>query len=366
GSGVEVTDAMNGALRFRSAYALVCSAVLLAVSAGGVRAASAVVTRVSAVETAQGVELSVVASAPIRYELRQVQSNWIVIDVSPAALGIPAGTVSSAGHVVTKVRVGQFQSDVVRVVVEMVRPTPFRVTASADRMALLVGIGAPTSAIASGGVGPSTAAQAPPQAPAQPQVPQDTTIGFKSTAVLPQPTRPQTPPAQQTAPTQTAPAQPAPAQIQPAQRVQSVVPGKAIGPVRLGMHVQEVVAALGQPMRSQTLSDGTTAYEWFGPPKNSGLGVRTTPAGVVYRVWIINDAQYVIQDRVHVGTTENDARAALGEPSRVLVDASHGLKTLTYPSVGLWVVIQTDTRYAYYGQVFEIGVTTLPEPTAGR
>jgi len=319
--------------------------------------------------------LSVVASAPIRYELRQVQSNWIVIDVSPAALGIPAGAVPSAGHVVTKVRVGQFQSDVVRVVVEMVRPTPFRVTASADRTALLVGIGAPPSATTSGGVGPSTTAQAP--SPVQAQAPQNTTIVFKSTAVLPQSTRPQTPPAQsppvqagptQAVPTQLAPVQtvPTPTSPTPAQRVQSVVPGKSIGPVRLGMHVEEVVAALGQPVRSQPLSDGTTAYQWFGPPNNSGLGVRTTPAGVVYRVWIINDVQYAIQNHVHVGSTEADARTALGEPAQVLVDASHGLKTLTYPSVGLWIVIQTDKKYAFYGQVFEIGVTTLPEPTAGR
>ncbi|HLJ61226.1 MAG TPA: AMIN domain-containing protein [bacterium] len=356
---------MNGALRFRYPYALVCIAVLvvvIAVGAGSVRAGSAVVTKVAAVETVQGVELSVVASAPIRYELRQVQSNWIVIDVTPAELGIPAGTLPTAGHVVTKVRVGQFQSDVVRVVVEMVRPTPFHVTASADRTALLIGIGAPTSAVASGGVGPSTTAQAPPSA--HPQAPQDTTIVFKSTAVLPQPTRPQTPPAQ-TAPTQTPPAQTAPTQT-PAQRVQSVVPGKGIGPVHLGMRVAEVVAALGQPVRSQSLSDGTTAYEWFGPPNNSGLGVRTTPAGVVYRVWVINDAQYAIQDRVHVGSTETDARAALGEPSQVLVDASHGLKTLTYPALGVWIVIQTDKQYAFYNQVFEIGVTTLPEPAAAR
>ena len=357
---------MNGALRFRYPYALVCIAVLvviIAIGAGGVRAGSAVVTRVAAVETAQGVELSIVASAPIRYELRQVQSNWIVIDVSPAELGIPAGTVPPAGHAVTKVRVGQFQSDVVRVVVEMVRPTPFHVTASADRTAVLVGIGAPTSAVASGGVGQSTTAQA--SSPAQPPVPQDTAVVFKSTAVLPQPTRPQTPSAQ-TAPTQTPPAQTAPTQTPPAQRVQSVVPGKGIGPVRLGMHVEEVVAALGQPVRSQPLSDGTTAYQWFGPPSNAGLGVRITPAGVVYRVWVINDAQYAIQNRVHVGSTETDARTALGEPSQVLVDASHGLKTLTYPSLGLWIVIQTDKQYAFYGQVFEIGVTTLPEPSAGR
>jgi hypothetical protein len=349
---------MNVAPRYRIPIALVGVMILVAavtLSTRDVRAASATVTRVAAIEMAQRVEVSLVASAPIRYDLRQVQSNWIVVDVSPAELGIPAGVVPFTGHMVTKVRVGQFQSDVVRVVVELARPTPFQVTATTGRTGVVVEIGSPTTAFASGGVGPMT--QAPPQTPVQAQAPQETTISFKSTAVLPQPVRPQTSPAQ---PSPAAPSPP------PAQRFQSVVPGKGIGPVQLGMRVQDVVATLGQPRRSQGFSDGTTVYEWFGPPANSGLGVRATHEGVVYRAWVINDTQYAVRDRIHVGSTETEVRAAFGDPAQVVADASHGFKTLTYPALGLWVVIQTDKQYEFYNQVFEIGVTPTTEVAAGR
>ncbi len=349
---------MHATLRCRPLLALGCAALLSAavnLVAGPAQAAPAVVTRVAAVETSQNVELSVVASAPIRYELRAVQPNWIVIDVSPATLAIPAGVVPFAGHMVTKIRVGQFQSTVVRVVVEMARPAPFRVTPSTDGTALLVGIGpgAPLTSTAGPGSTDVAASKAIP--------PQPATIPFKSTAAAPQGS--QQPTAQPTATQpQAAPPQashpPVPqSQAPPAERFQSVVPGKAVGPVRLGMRVQDIVPILGQPLRKQTLPDGNMVYQWFAPPSNSGLGVRVTPGGVVFRAWVVNDPQYAIQDRVHVGTTEAGVRAALGNPSQVVDDAQQGLRTLTYPSLGLWIIIQTDPRYAFYGQVFEIGVT---------
>ncbi len=80
---------------------------------------------------------------------------------------------------------------------------------------------------------------------------------------------------------------------------------------------------------------------------------------------MLNDSEYGIAEGVHVGSTEAEVRAALGAPAQELVDTARAIKTMTYPSLGLWVSIQMDRRYSFYDQVFEIGVTK-PEPGAGR
>ncbi len=316
-------------------------------------ASPAIVTQVTVSEAGQGVRVAVVASAPVQYQLRDVRPTWIVLDVSPAQLAMRPGPVPVAGHAVTRVRVGQFQAGVVRVVVEMVRAEPFQITPFPDRAGLIVGIGDQDVRAEGPASAPVAAADVPPSPP------QAITIPFKASAVAPPSGEPETLRAQPLG-NQPRVSPPSPA---PARRLQSIVPGKALGVVRLGMRVQDAIDALGQPVRRQTLADGNVLYQWFAPPNNSGVGVRATPAGVIFRAWVVNDPAYAIQDRVHVGTTEADALAALGKPAQVAADPQHGLRTLVYPGLGLWVVIQTDPRYAYYGQVFEIGVTA---PTAAQ
>ncbi|HLJ59287.1 MAG TPA: AMIN domain-containing protein [bacterium] len=315
------------------AVAIACAVAMSGATQVGA-ATPALVTRITAAQTATNVQISVVASAPVEYQFLNVQPNWIVFQVTPAELQIRPGTLPYTGGVVKKIRVGQFAPQVVRVVVEMARPTPFRVIPAHDELALLVGVPGETQG------SPSTGRTLPNAASASGS--QGVLIPSAATAT---PTR-------------------AP-QVPPLERLHAVLPGEGIGPVRLGMRIQDVLAAVGPAKSTQALPDGTR-YEWFAPPANSGIGVRATPSGVVYRVWVLNDDQYAIADRVRIGTTETDARAVLGTPSEVLVDASSGTKTLTYPSLGLWLTIQMDQRYTFYGRIFEFGVTKPASPTPGR
>ncbi|HEX9247188.1 MAG TPA: AMIN domain-containing protein [bacterium] len=98
------------------------------------------VTGINLKEVASQLQVAIVASGPVRYQVRDVQPNWIVVDVPGAQLGIPAGEVRVARGLVTKVRVGQFEPNIVRVVLELVQPIRFHLTTSPDRGAILLGI----------------------------------------------------------------------------------------------------------------------------------------------------------------------------------------------------------------------------------
>jgi len=105
-----------------------------------VQAAPVKVTGINLKEVASQLLVAIVASGPVRYQVRDVQPNWIVVDVPGAQLGIPPGEVPVARGLVTKVRVGQFEPNIVRVVLELVQPIRFHLTASRDRAAILLGI----------------------------------------------------------------------------------------------------------------------------------------------------------------------------------------------------------------------------------
>src|SRR5437016_5976033 len=104
------------------------------------QAAPVKVTGINLKEVASQLLVAIVASGPVRYQVRDVQPNWIVVDVPGAQLGIPPGEVPVARGLVTKVRVGQFEPNIVRVVLELVQPIRFHLTASRDRAAILLGI----------------------------------------------------------------------------------------------------------------------------------------------------------------------------------------------------------------------------------
>src|SRR5579872_371850 len=121
------------------AGAIAC-AVIGSIASDGRAASPALVTRVTAAETSENVQVSIVSSAPVRYQLVKVQPNWIVLEIAPAKLKIQACTLPFAGDVVKRIRVGQFAPQVVRIVVEMARPSPFRVISSHGELALFVAV----------------------------------------------------------------------------------------------------------------------------------------------------------------------------------------------------------------------------------
>jgi hypothetical protein len=306
-----------------------------------------------------GAELlvTITASGPIRYELIPVQLNWIVFDIPDAELGIPAGTLPLAKGPLQKVRVGQPSPNTVRVVLELMQPINFRVSTTPDQKTIMVGIpGGPTGGAQGGGDPGLTQGAEPRPAPrpaprVEPPPPQPAP---RVEAPPPQPAPRVPPPPPQPAPrVEAPPPQPAPRAGAP---TWLVVPGKSIGPIKLGMDIAQATKLLGPPASSSALQDGSYVYRWFAPPKNVGMGVRATKAGKIYRIWALNDPKYMTRQRLHAGSTEAEVRAALGDPSRVVVDSSGGVKTLRYDSLGIWIDIQLDNRYTFYNSVFSIGV----------
>src|SRR5579884_3637598 len=197
------------------------------------------------------------------------------------------------------------------------------------------------------------AATPPPQpapAPSQPPTPQPSPPApAPAPSPVPSPTPPPSPPSPAPAPL---PARPP---VAPAEQFQ-IWPGLGIGPVRIGMPTKDALAVLGPSKSSLTLADGTALYRWFAPPKNDGVGLAGSKAGIVVRVWALNDPRYVTDRGLHVGSTEQEVRAAMGDPSAVIPNEQAKTRILRYDALGIWFSIQLDPRYLYYNQVFEIGV----------
>jgi hypothetical protein len=126
--------------------------------------------------------------------------------------------------------------------------------------------------------------------------------------------------------------------------------------VRLGMPVRDETARLGTSKGTAGLADGTTMYRWFEPPSNTGIGVRSAQDGTVLRVWVLNDDRYRTKEGLHIGSTEAEVRAAVGNPTIIDINVQDKTRTLVYESLGLWFSIQLDQRYKFYNEVFDIGI----------
>jgi hypothetical protein len=135
-----------------------------------------------------------------------------------------------------------------------------------------------------------------------------------------------------------------------------IVPAQRLGPVRLGMPIRDETARLGASRGSADLGDGTMMYRWFEPPSNSGIGVRTGQNGMVLRAWVLNDERYRTKEGLHIGSTEAEVRAALGNPTAIDINVQGKTRTLIYESLGLWFGIQLDRQFRFYNAVYDIGI----------
>ncbi len=86
--------------------------------------------------------VSISASGPIRYRLRNVEPDWVVVDVSKAQLALGSGKLPVGRGLVRRVRAGQNAPDVVRVVLELTAPVPVHVATSTDKTAIVVSLAA--------------------------------------------------------------------------------------------------------------------------------------------------------------------------------------------------------------------------------
>ena len=273
--------------------------VLFAGAPGQGAAALAKVTGVTSDETPDGIRVIITTTGSVRYQLRRVRPEWVVVDILGAELAPPPLPVPDARGDLRKIRVGQFEQDVVRIVIALAQPMRFDLITSPDSLAVIV-----------------TLSNDPQSEHAHPSV----------------------------------------AAGQAEIDSQRIVPGKRIGLVSLGMSMQDVVAVLGLSATAESLPDGSVDHHWVTLPGTSDLGVRVTK-GIASRVWVRGASAYAMSDRLHIGSTEDDVRSVLGAPSWVLtVESVAKMKMLIYDSLGVWLSIQLDERRPLYNAVFEIGI----------
>ena len=196
--------------------------------------------------------------------------------------------------------------------------------------------------------------QPPPEPTVVPAQPASTRVDAIAPRAVPSQAPAQPPPA---APSQV-PSQPAPAPVKPTSlRSEFLIePGDGIGPFRIGMRIEYLEGRLGANKGIQKFADGSSVYRWFEPPTNAGIAARISDAGVVQRIWVLNDDRYKTKEGLHIGSTEAQVRSVLGAPTELEEDQQQKTRTLRYYGVGVWFIIQLDDRYTFYNAVYDIGV----------
>jgi AMIN domain-containing protein len=302
----------------RLALAVAASA-LVAVAGRPLGAAPLDVATITGVTTtAEGHDLLVIvhASGPVHFVVQPVRPEWIVVDLSNARLGVPAGTAHGTEGLVDRVRLGQFSPTVVRVVVECPFAVHFDVTAAEDGNGVVVAI--PNGVERPAGLRPPSGGGSPP-----------------ATGGAPGPS---------SAPTAQAGAS-------------TIVPGRSIGAVRLGMTLRDVVAAIGQAKDKVERPGVGVDYTWYAAPAGSGVGVRLTDAGTVRQIWVVNDGTYRTAGGLHTGSTETEVKAALGAPSwTIAVASSDKSTTLMYDALGVWFTVRSSPTAPSQNVVYRIDV----------
>jgi len=134
--------------------------------ASPVQAAATVITGVTLVAAPSELQVTVAASGPVRYHAVDLNPRWIVVDVEGAQLGMSGAPEPIRRGPIEDVRVSQHTPGVVRVIVALSRPTTYRLSASPEGSAVVIGIPAAAGPTAAGpSPAPSGLAQGIPGAP---------------------------------------------------------------------------------------------------------------------------------------------------------------------------------------------------------
>lgn len=112
----------------------------LAAARSGVTGAVHSVTGITLWGTPSRPWVSITATGPVRYQLRNVEPAWVVVDLSRAQLALAAGTPPASRGLIKLIRAGQFAPETVRVVVELTETVSFHVATSPDKTAVIVSL----------------------------------------------------------------------------------------------------------------------------------------------------------------------------------------------------------------------------------
>ncbi len=99
-----------------------------------------------------------------------------------------------------------------------------------------------------------------------------------------------------------------------------IVPGQRIGPVRLGMGMDEVVAELGQPDFTETVDEGHPSWRYWSLNLTVVFDRSSAPAvdWVETNTWTDSPLLTVFRtaDGLHIGSSSFDVKRAYGSPEK--------------------------------------------------
>jgi len=174
---------------------MVVTLVCAPVSPGSAVPAPSRVTDVVMDQTPGGLQVRILASGPVHYQLVNLRPDWLVLDISEAQLAMTSGTLPLRQGVVANARINQHVPGTVRAIFELTPGAAYRLSALPEDLGVLVNFPGQTGA-------ESTPAPAPAPGAAGPADPQ---------AQAPSPSPPTLPPTPGPTPTPTLPPTPQPA-----------------------------------------------------------------------------------------------------------------------------------------------------------
>ena len=144
----------------------------------------------------------------------------------------------------------------------------------------------------------------------------------------------------------------------------AITPGVGVGAVRLGMNVvKDVVPMLGAWKYSVVNPDGTLFFRWYdfstdtsGAHHGGGVNVLER-SGAIAQLSVYHAPEYVV-DGIATGATEEQVRAVLGAPLRVITTSAL-TKMLAYRGVEVWISEVPNDPDRDYDRVFQI--TVVPQ-----
>ncbi len=127
-----------------------------------------------------------------------------------------------------------------------------------------------------------------------------------------------------------------------------ITPGVGIGPLKIGMHIDDAARILGTPrlvpvFHVPPTPDDPRLYRW-----NGDFAAETDSKGVIHYLWT-SDSRYATLEGLRAGSDEAEVRPRLGEPSRVVRRAG---TIFSYDYAGIQFYIQTKTHIVIEIAVF--------------
>jgi len=135
-----------------------------------------------------------------------------------------------------------------------------------------------------------------------------------------------------------------------------IVPGQRVGPARLSMTVEQIIAAVGtRPKRDEFPADGIVLYEWRG----EGLWVSQTLASKAIRVISVfgTSDKYKTDKSVSLIHPRSKMEAAYGKGYNEYSYPEDRITLVRYHDLGLqFGIIHQPSNPTIHNRIFQIGV----------